>query len=667
MAIKYWEISSPDLASHSDKSSPLLELVAEGRGVDLQNSTNEYHLSDHPMIKDMDKAVTRIRQAIENEEAVAIYGDYDCDGITSTALLYSYLENEGLDVSYYIPDRHSEGYGLNKKAILSLYESGITLIITVDNGISAIEEVDYASSLGIDVVITDHHKPRDILPMAVAVVDPHRKDCPSGLTHICGVGVVFALITALEDGDEELVLDQYGDIIAIGTIADVVDLIGVNKTIVNKGIQLIQNHSRIGLISLLDRCKISPESVTAETLAFGIVPRINSAGRIGDVETSLLLLMTQDHEQAEHLAGELDRYNTGRRSLETEIVSDIATTITNNPHILNNRVIVICGKDWHHGVIGIVAAKVCEKYGKPTILLSEENGEARGSGRSVEGFSLIEGIFACGELLERYGGHPMAAGLTLKSHMVEEFTTAINQYAKEKHQTMPVAKLKIDGYIRPNHLTVENVRDLDQLAPYGAGNPSPVFAIKDSQIEEIVPLAGGKHIRLKLNYGGMVYQALLFSVSPDKFPYKIGEKVDIAFSVDINVFNNRESVSVKITDIRKSGLDQDHICGNSQLYHRCKLGENLGSQIDTLIPSREDGAKIYRKIKELGSYNHGRDNLYINGGIDMGYCRYMLTLDVLEELGLIDTTGSIALKTVTEKRDFNSSEIIKSLQEANKA
>ncbi len=656
MPIKHWEIV--DKNTNDINNTSLLQKVIKARGGGAQTALTENTLSDFPQLIDMDKAVVRVRRAIELDEPIAVYGDYDCDGITSTALLYSYLESEGADVSYYIPDRHTEGYGMNKAAIKSLHENGIKLIITVDNGISAVEEVEYASSLGMDIVITDHHRPGKTIPNAVAVVNPHRTDCPSTLTNLCGVGVAFALIVALEEGDEELILDQYADIVAIGTVADVVALSGVNRTFVKRGQKLMAEHPRAGISALIEVSGADAENITAETIAYSLVPRINAAGRIGDVEAALLLLLTSFSEQAEAAANELNNYNNKRREIEAKIIEDIATKIKENPDLIKPRIMVISGDNWHHGVVGIVAAKLSEKYSKPCILLCADGDCYRGSGRSVEGFSLIEAIFDAKEMLLRYGGHNMAAGLTIKAEEAKKFTAHINAYAAEKYPIMPTGKINIDAEISPEMLSIAQIKELDTLAPYGEGNPTPIFCIKGAKIMEIKPLSGGKHIKLKLKAGGFEFFSLYFGMSDENFPYHIGAEVDIVFTVSINKYAGNESVSLKTVDIRKAGINQGEILKQKGLYSRYCMEEDISDYHSEITPSREDAAVIYRKIKELSSYNLSREDMYLSENVNVSYCKYLIAIDALSELGLIEISPQIKIATTSEKKDFSSAKCI---------
>lgn len=418
---------------------PVAAMLLQIRGVEqpeevMQFLGDDADFSDPFLMADMDKAVARIEKAIEGFEKICVYGDYDADGVTSTALLYSYLEGRGADVSYYIPSREAEGYGMNMAAVEKMREQGVQLIITVDNGISAADEIAYANTLGIDTVVTDHHKPPETLPDACALVDPHRADCESPCKELCGVGVAFKLVMALEDGDLDIdgLLFQYADLAALGTIGDVVPLTGENRIFVKCGLSLLRDSSREGICAMLEDAAITPSKLSAGKVAFTLVPRINACGRLALSQKSVQLLLTNDKELAQETAQELGRDNAERQQIERDILKTIEEELTRSPAIRRDRVIVVDGEGWHPGVIGIVAARIKELYGKPALVLSRDGDTAKGSGRSIKGFSLIDAVSACSEYLAYFGGHPMAAGLTMPSGQIGAFRAAINEYAKNK-------------------------------------------------------------------------------------------------------------------------------------------------------------------------------------------------------------------------------------------
>ena len=453
MELKRWKIAQSDLSlaeqiAKTLKVDPLVCDVLLGRGYENEEQIQRF-LEGSPtffdpfLMKDMDKAVARIQLAVENGEKIAVYGDYDCDGMTATYLVYTYLENIGADVFFYIPDRDGEGYGLNKGAIDRISQQGTTLIITVDNGISALDEVKYAAELGVDVVITDHHQPLEALPKAVAVVDPHRVDCESPYKNLAGVGVAFKLLCALDGDDGWGMIEHYGDIVAIGTIGDVVNLDGENRLLVKEGLNILKTTENIGVSALLSAAGLDGKPVSSEMVAFGIVPRINAAGRLGKTSKALELLLCEEEERAAELAREMNELNQHRQALGNEIAAQVQQQLESDPQKRYQKVIVLQSDQWHHGIIGIVAAKVVERYGKPCFLISVEGDEARGSGRSVEGFSLAEALQKSCTHLTRFGGHSLAAGFSLYTDDIPLFLRDFYQYCAENFPQMPTLNLSL--------------------------------------------------------------------------------------------------------------------------------------------------------------------------------------------------------------------------------
>ena len=422
MSIKQWKLNhisaekSRILSSEYDLP-PLVSDVLVGRGLDTPQAVEDFFSADSDFfdpfsILDMDRAAERILQALERDEKIAVYGDYDCDGVTATAILYQYFVSIGANAVYYIPERDGEGYGLNAAAVQSLSEQGVGLIVTVDNGISAVAEVNLVKRLGMDIVITDHHQPGDTLPDAAAVVDPHRKDCGSPYRYLCGAGVALKLVAALEDGNMDSAVEYFGDLAAIGTIGDVVPLTGENRKLVKRGLQMLQNTENMGLNALLQLAGLEDKTLTAENVAFGIVPRINAAGRMGSARLAMELLLCESEEEAADLAQKINDLNKQRQQQENFIMEDIERLLSEHPEKLKERVLVLAGENWHHGVIGIVSAKISERFSKPNLLISVDGKEATGSARSFGEFSLFKALTSCSSLLTKYGGHKQAAGFT---------------------------------------------------------------------------------------------------------------------------------------------------------------------------------------------------------------------------------------------------------------
>lgn len=503
------------------------------------------------LFKGMDIAVDRIIKAINNKEKILIYGDYDVDGITSTTVLKKYLMDRGISVDTYIPNRLHEGYGLNKNAINTIKDRNIDLIITVDCGISAIEEVDYAVSLGMDVIVTDHHEVGEKLPNALAVIDAKRKDNTYPFRALAGVGVVFKLIQALsiklEIKPEEYL--KYLDLVCVGTISDIVPLEGENRTIAKLGLMLIKVTRNLGLRELIKSSGY--KEIDSNTISFGVAPRINACGRMGHEEEALKLFLAEDLESATKITKELNEYNTLRQSTEKAIYEEAVQQIEKN-HLDANNSIVLGGKGWHHGVIGIVSSKVTDKYYKPSILLSFENNIAKGSGRSVPGFDLYEGLAKCEDLLEKYGGHSMAVGLTLKKENLENFKERFEQIAKEKNIKELVPIIYIDDELKLKDINMDLVKSISILEPFGEANKVPLFLIRNLKIDSIRALSEGRHLKLTLRDENFVINAIGFELGYLAEEYRIGDRIDVVGTLEINSFNGFSSIQINMKDIRKS-------------------------------------------------------------------------------------------------------------------
>ena len=486
--MKKWLCSPAPAGVNNEITAQFGELlggVMLSRGITTLDRAREFFgcssLSDPLLMKDMESAVDVIRQALDEGKKITVYGDYDCDGVTSTAMLYGYLDAMGAEVEYYIPDR-SEGYGMNIPALEKILDQGTELIITVDNGVSAVEEAEYIRQRGAQLVITDHHQPPQELPVCAACVNPHRQDDNSPFKELCGAGVVLKLLCALEE-DEEFVMEQYAELAAVGTIGDVMPLVGENRYIVRRGIEDIRASQNIGIDRLLRTAGVSPESVDATAVAFSICPRINAAGRIAAADKAVQLLMADSPEQAGLLSEELNLMNENRRAEETRIMEDVSRQLESDPSILRERVLVVSGEGWHHGVIGIVAARMLEKYGKPVLMISVENGEARGSARGVDGFSIYKLLDRCSRVLTKFGGHPKAGGFSLPADRVEDFRQMVYAFCRECYPKMPEYTVSADMEITGDLLTEEALNSLSQLEPCGEGNQRPVFLLRNCTVE----------------------------------------------------------------------------------------------------------------------------------------------------------------------------------------
>ena len=500
---------------------------------------------------DMEKAIGRIIKAIENKEKIIIYGDYDVDGITSVTVLKSFLEERGIHVSEYIPNRLEEGYGLNKKAVEYIAKQGNQLMITVDCGISAIEEVEYANKLGIETIVTDHHEPGEELPKAIAVVDTKRKDNKYPFRNLAGVGVVFKLIQAISQklNLEEKEYLKYLDIVCIGTISDIVPLVDENRVIVKLGLKLVEQTKNLGLKAILQASGYS--KIDSNTISFGVAPRINACGRMGHQEEALKLFLSKNSNEVAELTQKLNEYNRVRQETEKNIYNEAIEQIEQIALDKQNTIILM-GKNWHHGVIGIVSSKITELYFKPSILLCEEGEEGKGSGRSIPGFDLYEALTECNELLEKFGGHSMAVGINVKKENFEKFKEKFEEIAKQKHIEEIVPILKIDALINLDEIDKNIVGSLKKLEPFGEENKMPLFAIKNLKIDSIRALSEGKHLKLTLKDNKNIINAIGFNLGYMSTEYKIGDKIDVVGNLEINTFNGVDNIQINIKDLMKS-------------------------------------------------------------------------------------------------------------------
>ena len=560
---KKWQICETDKEKVDELKSKyniseLLATILVNKNITTQKEINEFlnptrnDFFDPFLMNDMDIAIKRIKKAIENQEKVIIYGDYDVDGITSITVLKSFLKDVGLDVDYYIPNRLEEGYGLNKNAIDEIAKKEYKLMITVDCGISAIEEVDYANSLGIEVIITDHHEPGDEIPKALAVVDNKRKDNKYPFRELAGVGVAFKVSQALAQSmnirEEEYL--KYLDIVCVGTISDIVPLVSENRVITKLGLKLVKQTRNRGLRAIINSSGYS--QINSTTISFGVAPRINACGRMGKAEQALKLLLSKDIYEVNKLTQELNSYNRERQEIEKEIFENVLTKIEQN-NLAKNRTIVVGGENWHHGVIGIVSSKITEKYFKPSILLSfEEDGTGKGSGRSIPGFDLHEALMKCENCLEKFGGHSMAVGLTIKKENLEQFYKEFEKIAEENEIENIIPIINVDAKIELDKIDKSVVEDLKQLEPFGEANKTPTFALKNIRIDSIRALSEGKHLKLTLRENNQIINAIGFNIGELAEAYKIGDKIDIAGVLEINTFNGIDNLQINIKDIMKS-------------------------------------------------------------------------------------------------------------------
>ena len=679
MILRKWEVRPLDkeraAAFAQTYGMPFfLAMLMNIRGLDDAAHLREFlgegePLSDPFLLKDMDKAAARITRAVDNMEKIAVYGDYDADGVTSTAMLYSYLETRGADVIFYIPQREGEGYGMNIGAVEYLKEQGVSLIVTVDNGISSVQEVARANELGIDVVVTDHHRPQEILPDAVAVVDAYRPDDTSPYKHFSGVGIAFKLLMALEDGagDVEDLLEAYSDLAAIGTIGDIVPLTGENRTLIRAGLERLSQSDRPGVQALLENAGIAGKALTSTNVAFTLVPRINATGRMGAPERAVRLLISGYEEEAEVLSEEICADNEERRRVEAEIAEAAFADIEAKGYT-KDRVVVVDGENWHHGVIGIVASRVTERCGKPCMIISRGETEAKGSGRSIEGFSLFEAICACGDLLIKFGGHPMAAGITLKPENIEAFRKRINQYAAEHFPQMPTQTVTLDCKLNPAALSVSMAQSLTQLEPFGNGNPQPVFGLFNMELSNVTPVGGGGHLRLTLEKNGAVITAMRFNTKPEELPYHIGDKIDLAVQLEAREFRGQPSLTVIVRDMKFAAFNTEKNIASLASFEKWQRGEVLSAEDkNRLYPDRACLAAIYRALRTVNGKETDQVRFVSQFGKDMTLGLFKTALLVFEERGLVhseiaDDTFTATLIETSGKTDITRSPVLLALQ-----
>ena len=524
-------------------------LTDEQIKVFLEPTRHDFH--DPYLMPDMNEAIERIKKAIDNKEKITIYGDYDVDGITSVSILYKFFKDLNVETDIYIPNRITEGYGLNENAIRTIFERGTNLIITVDCGITAIDEVKLATELKMDVIVTDHHEPGEDIPEdAIAVIDCKRKDNQYPFRELAGCGVAFKLTQALSKKlqiDEKFYLKNL-DLACIGTISDIVPLVDENRTIAKLGLMLVNQTKNIGLKELINQSKY--KNINSETVSFGLSPRINASGRMGHQEDGLNLFLTNDPIKARELATKLNEYNNERQKIEKKIFEEVVVRAENESE---KKCIVLGNENWHHGIIGIVSSKITEKYYKPSILICFEGEEAKGSGRSIKGFDLHEAVEKCSKNLTAFGGHSMAVGLSLKTKDFEKFKNDFEKYASEHITDEMLQKtIDIDEIITKKDINIETIKDLKKLEPFGEGNKKLLILYKNLKINSIRTLSEGKHLKLLVEDDGIGINAMGFNMGDLASQYKIGDKVDIVGNIEVNSYNGKDSIQLVIVDLRKS-------------------------------------------------------------------------------------------------------------------
>ncbi len=629
-------------------------------------------IPDPMLLRDMDRAARRVRLALERGEHIAVYGDYDVDGITATCLLTQFLTDRGGDVISYIPSRLGEGYGLNPEAVQSLAQQGISLIITVDCGITAVEETALANSLGLEVIITDHHACKEELPPAAAVVDPHRPDCPYPFKGLAGVGVALMLALAVAGRETApAVFAEFCDLAAVGTVADVMPMTGENRAIVSLGLQRLDPPRRLGFASLIRCAGLEDKPVTSVSVGYTLAPRINASGRMGMAEVAVELLLTKDPARAEELALELCELNRERQGIEGEIFQQCVQHLDEHPP---EGVIVLADSQWHQGVVGIVASRLAEKYSCPCFMICLDGHMGKGSCRSWGDINLFELLSSCSDLLDNFGGHTLAAGFTVKEENIPALTLALRQRVADScHGAALPSVLEVDMAVSPQHLTVEAVESLDLLEPCGTGNPRPIFLLQGAQVHAMSQVGRGRHLKLRLEARGLSLDAIFFSNQGEELGLFPGCRVDVVFYPQINDFRGRRDLQLQVVDLQlapsRAQLEQ-------AIYDKYRQGASLTrEEAQFLLPSRGDFVGLYRWLERQSTCCTVVEDTPARIARSVARAthqrevpaRTMLCLEVMEERGLICLNRrtdrvQITLCHVEQKVDLEASDIIKRLR-----
>ena len=650
---------------------PLTAMVLASRNIHDSESAQRYLSCDAPLIDpfcmtDMALAAQRVALAIENDETIAVFGDYDVDGITATCLLTDYLRACGARCIPYIPGRLEEGYGLNPIAVRHLHAEGVTLIITVDCGITAVEEAKLCKELGIDLVITDHHECKEVLPEAAAVVDPHRPDGGYPHMNLSGVGVAFKLAAAL-CGDQQAVLDTYADMVCLGTVADVMMLQGENRVFVDRGLQSLRNTHRPGIAALMEACSCDIATLSATTIGFMLAPRINAAGRMGMIDLAIELFLTDDPERAVYLAEALCNLNRKRQDVEAEIYAEAISMLSNDP---TPSSIVLASDKWHQGVVGIVASRIAEEYCCPTFLICLDGEHGKASSRSYGGFNLFGALRTLSPLLESYGGHELAAGFTISRQNIDTFRKEISALAAKFYiDGAPRTTLDIDCAIMPEYFTLAGVESLSALEPCGNGCPKPVLMMENMTVERIRSVGNGRHLRLRLQRGNYGFNAIYFSASAQSASISQGDVVDVAFLPQINEFRDERLVQMNVQDIRPACAApcSADLCG----YGALRTGTLTPAIAQALLPDRTDLAFVWRYLASAGP-TITEDPMCLcrkivrRSGSPLSLGRMLTCLDIFSDVGLIRMERlrkyiTIYVSAGTEKADLQQSTTMQTL------
>ena len=684
LAVKFgiWNIAKTEknilFALRQAGYSPLTARVLCSRGYDTPEQARQFLSASGPMpdpmeLKDMDKAAARLQTALRQGERIAVFGDYDVDGITATCLLTEFLRSQGGKVLHYIPGRIEEGYGLNEQAIAMLKEQGVSLIVTVDCGITADREARYCREIGVDLIITDHHECKDELPDAVAVVDPHRKDHTYSHQNLAGVGVAFKLAAAII-GSQEAILDRFSDLLCLGTVADVMPLTGENRTFVVRGLHALTTDPRPGIAALMNECGCDGKQMTASAIGYTLAPRINAAGRMGQVELATELMLTRDSARAQELARMLCALNRQRQEVEAEIYREAVAMLEDRT---DTSAIVLAGESWHQGVVGIVASRLAEEYACPTYLICLDGERGKASSRSYGGFNLFSSLEKLSHLLESYGGHELAAGFTIGRSAIADFRQEIGVMARAFVASgQQRAALEIDCAVEPQLLNEENITALDQLEPCGAGCPKPVFYMDGMMVDQLSEVGGGKHLRLRLSRDGHSFGAIFFSTTILRSGITVGDRVEVAFTPQINEFRGNRSVQLNLVDIRPDRESRERTLSDRDLTDRFERGMELSAlEAAVLLPERGDFAVVWRYLTANVRDRMLQDDLSClsrkisrSAGQMLRPGRLWMCLQVFRERGLLSCCGSrdcvqITLSDPAGKVDLEQSPLMQRLKQ----
>ena len=681
MDVKYgiWNEAKPDVyavnALVGGGYSPLSAMVLASRGMKTPQQARQYldcncPLPDPFLLTDMDLAAGRVAAAMLRNEKIAVFGDYDVDGITATCLLTDYLRKNGAQVVSYIPGRLEEGYGLNSIALHQLHSEGVRLIITVDCGITAIAEGALCRELGMDLVSTDHHECKDTLPQAVAVVDPHRPDGGYPHKNLSGVGVAFKLACALS-GDQEAVLEEYADMVCLGTVAEVIPLQGENRVFVSRGLASLRHTRRPGIAALMKESGCDSENISATSIGYNLAPRINAAGRMGRIDQAIELFLTEDPQKAEAAAKALCEMNRDRQAVESEIYRQAIAML---PQGSPPEAIVLADESWHQGVVGIVASRIAEEYACPAFLICLDGDHGKASSRSHGGFNLFASLTSLSPLLESYGGHELAAGFTIHRENIPEFRRQICALAAGYFsQDTPRTQLELDCAVPPEILTIPEIDSLNVLEPCGCGCPRPVLMMSNLTIERISMVGSGRHMRLRLRSGRYGFNAIFFSATPETASVQAGDMVDVAFVPQVNEFRGERSVQLNVVDIRPSCRAD---CSPETGCYRAMLEDRLTPEAaGRLLPDRSTLATVWRYLAACTGDLIQESPMCLCrkivrwSGSPLALGQLMTCLDIFRDVGLIQEQRlhkyiSIRLTPKAGKTDLNESATMQRLLRA---